>query len=139
MQNTLAAPVTVAIPASVAVAMGTFKRAHYAHSRIPILQNVLVTCDGMNLTLRSTNLETTAQYTIALEETCEPFATTLPLKAFADTIKGAKNIALTCHADKVTAHVDGMARVFFALPADEYPPFPPDERLYARHGHRRPL
>ncbi|MHB8590769.1 MAG: DNA polymerase III subunit beta [Vulcanimicrobiaceae bacterium] len=127
MQDTLSAPVAVELPASIISAVNTLKRAHSANRyRVPILQNLLITCDGDEVTLRSTDLEITAQYTAALEEACEPFAVTVPVKALAEAVKGAKAITLTIPESgaRVTVNVDGMAREFFTLPAEDFPPYP---------------
>ena len=94
-------------------------------STLPILSGVLLEADNDSLTLQTTDLELSVQYTVAaLVE--QPGRAVVPGKLFADIVKNLPDAAVHVEADEENAVItcDTASFSIKALNPDDFPAFP---------------
>jgi DNA polymerase-3 subunit beta len=110
-----------------------------AHTTVPILSNVLLTAADASISVRATDLEVTLEQNFPAEIS-ESGSVTVPAKLFSGYLGNLPPglMELTGTPTRASVKYERSNYDFHALPADEYPPLPSQQRgtSFAIEGKR---
>lgn len=128
MQQTVSVEkTTLVFSASVIKALNVLKKGVNRSGYVPILHNIHIALRDGRLSLTTSDLELAVRYECEADYIGNDFATTVPMAALTDALKGAKSVQIEFDPtdfEKVTLHADGATRTLPTLPAEEYPALP---------------
>jgi DNA polymerase III subunit beta len=113
----------------IAGAVGTASKVVNGHTTVPILSNVLLTAGNKSIRVRTTDLEVTLEHVFPADVR-ESGSVTIPAKLFSAYLGNlsAGLVELSGTPTRASVKCERSNYDFHALPADEYPPLPSQQK-----------